>query len=239
MHVSWPNGKAPYRRAIFPWQFFLDKFYVLVCMAKNCFPWQRAWLKSWSCQLFEKEEKIVCCTHEKINSSRNLSRKNSWSVGGLKIYSPIKIPCISCPYLFTCMSPHTHHPVHAPEAPPYTCPLPIHSLLLHLPFLSILFKLASYPSHLLYIILGVLSHPFPILPLPPPTPSPSYTFPLLPLPPLTPYPSYPYPSYCFPLLLLSPSYPFPPPTPFPSYSFFLESPPTPALITLSILLSYT
>ena len=80
------QSKAPYRRAIFPCQFFLDKFYLLVCTAKN---WQvfldkepgwKAGHTSFSTRklvrVYGRQGKIVRRTHEKINLSRKLSRKN-------------------------------------------------------------------------------------------------------------------------------------------------------------------
>ncbi len=83
---------APHRRAIFPSQFFLDKFYLFVCTTKN---WQvfldkepgskaGFWTRK-TIRVYSQPGKIVCRTHEKINLSRNLSRKNCSSVRGFRL----------------------------------------------------------------------------------------------------------------------------------------------------------
>ena len=76
-------------------QFFLDKFYLLVCTTKN---WQVFLDKepSWKAghasfstrklvRVYSHQGKIVRRTHERINLSRNLSRKNCSSVRGFRL----------------------------------------------------------------------------------------------------------------------------------------------------------
>ena len=94
------KGKAPYRRAIFPWQVSWQ-LYFLVCTTNNFsltavhtnqFPGWKAGMTSFSTRLLVKENlSIFSRTHEQIKLVKeNLSRKNCSSVRGLRHWSAME-----------------------------------------------------------------------------------------------------------------------------------------------------